>query len=164
MPATPQQLFDLFDQLGIEHKTTEHPPIFTVDQGRELWGTIPGLHCKNLFLKDKKDKVWLVVMPSAKRADLNKIEKRIGAARLSFAKPELLLEILGLTPGSVTPFALLNDKEKRVTVVLDDSMLMSEFVNYHPLHNAASTTIRAQDLIKFVHALNYQPIVTDCGS
>ena len=164
MPATPAQLFAKFDELGIEYKTIEHKPLFTVEDGRDLWHTIPGLHCKNLFIKDKKDKIWLIVMPGDKRADLNRLEKHLGAPRFSFGKPALLLEVLGLTPGSVTPFALMNDTKKRVTVVLDDEMLKAEKVNFHPLHNAASTTIRADDLVKFVKALGYEPVVVDCGA
>jgi Ala-tRNA(Pro) deacylase len=161
MSATPEQLFAFLDQLGIPHSTVEHPPLFTVEEGREWWHKIPGLHCKNLFLKDKKDKIWLVVMPGDKRADINQLEKRIGAARLSFGKPELLLEVLGLTPGSVTPFGLINDGEKRVTVVLDGALLKSELLNFHPLRNTASTSLRSKDLIKFLNGLGYNPVIAD---
>jgi Ala-tRNA(Pro) deacylase len=164
MPATPQQLFTLFDRLGIAYTTIEHPPFFTVEEGRQWHDKISGLHGKNLSLKDKKDKIWLVVMPAEKRADLRYIEKQVGATRFSFGKPELLLEILNLTPGSVTPFGLLNDEQKRITVVLDEDMLKSEWVNFHPLHNAASTTIRTTDLTKFIRELGYEPLIIDCGS
>jgi Ala-tRNA(Pro) deacylase len=159
----PNRLFTLFDQLGIAHSTIEHRPLFTVEDGRDLHHTIPGLHCKNLFLKDKKGKIWLVVMPGDKRANLGKLEKRIGAARVSFGKAELLMEVLGMTPGAVTPFALINDKARRVTVVLDSDMLESKQVNFHPLRNDASTTIQTADLVKFIKALGYVPLVTDCG-
>ena len=161
MPATPEQLFAFFDRLGIAHSTVEHPPLFTVEEGREWWDKIPGLHCKNLFLKDKKNKIWLVVMPGDKRADINRIEKNIGAARISFGKPELLLEVMGLTPGSVTPFGLINDTQKRITVVLDRDIVKSQQVNFHPLHNAASTTIHSDDLLKFIKALEYEPLIVD---
>ncbi len=114
MSATPEQLFAFFDKLGIAHTTIEHPPFFTVEEGRVWHDKIPGLHGKNLFLKDKKDKLWLVVMPAEKRADLGRIEKQVGAARVSFGKPELLLEVLGVTPGSVTPFGLMNDTGEAV--------------------------------------------------
>jgi Ala-tRNA(Pro) deacylase len=164
MPATPQQLFAFFDRLGIKYTTVEHPPFFTVEEGRQWHDKIPGLHGKNLFLKDKKDKIWLVVMPAEKRADIGNIEKQSGAARISFGKPELLLEVFGLTPGSVTPFGLINDEQKRVTVILDQDMLESEEVNFHPLHNAASTTIRSADLLKFMHELGYKPLIIDCGA
>ena len=161
--TTTEQLFAFFDQLGIPHKTVAHKPLFTVEDGKGLREIIPGLHCKNLFLKDKKDKIWLVVMPGDRRADIGRIEKNIGSARLSFGKPELLMEVLGLTPGSVTPFALMNDAARRVTVVLDSGMLESEQVNYQPLHNAASTTIKSADLVKFVKALGYEPVIVNCG-
>jgi len=163
MPATPDQLFAYFDTLGIAHATVEHPPLFTVEEGRDWWHKIPGMHCKNLFLKDRKDKVWLVVMPGEKRADLNQLEKRVNAPRFSFGKPELMQEVLGITPGSVTPFALLNDNARRLTVILDEDLLKSDTVNFHPLHNAASTTVTSADLVKFVKSLGYEPIIANCG-
>lgn len=163
IPATEKELFAKLDALGIAHSTVEHPPMFTVEDGRDWHDKIPGMHCKNLFLKDKKDKLWLVVMPADKRANLNRLEKTIGAARLSFGKPDLLLEILGITPGAVTPFALLNDLPRRVTVVLDKDMAAAEKVNYHPLRNTASTTLEAKDLIKFIKSLSYNPLIADCG-
>lgn len=159
MPATPDDLFALLDQLGIAHSTVEHPPFFTVEEGRPWHDRIPGLHCKNLFIKDRKGGVWLVVMPADKRADLGRLEKLLGAPRFSFARPELLQEVLELTPGSVTPFGLISDRQRRVTVVLDQEMLDAERVNVHPLHNAASTTLRAADLLRFVRALGYDPII-----
>jgi Ala-tRNA(Pro) deacylase len=163
MPNTAQQLFSFLDNLGISHQTTDHPPFFTVEEGRTWHDTIPGAHCKNLFLKDKKGKLWLVVMPADKRANLARIAERLGAAKLSFGNPELLEEVLAVTPGAVTPFALLNDVQKRVAVVLDRDMLANELVNYHPLHNAASTTLRSADLVKFIGALGYVPTIIDCG-
>ncbi|MDP9128399.1 MAG: prolyl-tRNA synthetase associated domain-containing protein [Pseudomonadota bacterium] len=164
MAATQEQLFALFDDLGIEHETVTHPPLFTVEDGRDWWDKIPGLHCKNLFLKDKKDRLWLFVTPGHKRTDIGALEKRIGAARLSFGKPDLLLEVLKLTPGSVTPFGLINDTHKRVTVVLDSDLMKSEWLNFHPLHNTASTTIRAVDLLKFLKRLGYQPLLDETAT
>jgi len=164
MAATAEQLFGFFDQLGIEHSTMSHPPIFTVEEGRAWHARIPGLHCKNLFLKDKRDKIWLAVMPGDKRADLNRLEKRVHAARLSFGKPELLMQVMALPPGSVTPFGLINDREQRVTVIVDEDLLKSEWVNFHPLHNAASTTLRSVDLLRFMRALGYEPLIVDCGA
>ena len=159
MPATPEDLFAFFDSLGIAHSTVTHPPFFTVEEGRPWHDKIPGLHCKNLFIKDKKGGIWHVVLPADKRADLNALEKQLGAPRFSFAKPEVLWEVEQLTPGSVTPFGLINDTARRVTVVLDQDMLASELVNYHPLQNGASTTIQSADLVKFVRALGYTPII-----
>ncbi len=159
MAATPAELFVLLDRLGIEHSTIAHPPFFTVEEGRPWHDKIPGLHCKNLFIKDRKGGIWLVVMPADKRADLARLEKVLHAPRFSFARPDVLREVLALTPGSVTPFGLINDTQRRVTVILDEEMLDSEWVNFHPLHNAASTTLRSADLLRFVRALGYEPIV-----
>ncbi len=159
MPATQADLFALFDQLGIEHSTMEHPPFFTVEEARLWHDRIPGLHCKNLFIKDRKGGIWLIVMPADKRADIGWLEKALGAPRFSFARPDVLLDVLALTPGSVTPFGLINDTQRRVTVVLDEEMLDSEWVNYHPLHNAASTTLRSADLVRFIRALGYMPVI-----
>jgi Ala-tRNA(Pro) deacylase len=164
MPSTPDQLFAFFDELGIEHQTVAHPPFFTVEDGRAWHHRIPGLHCKNLFLKDKNGRLWLVVMPGEKRADLAAIAQRTGAGKFSFGKPELLNDTLGISPGSVTPFAVLNDERKAVTVVLDTDMLQSEWVNYHPLHNEASTVMRSQDLVKFLRATGREPLVIDCAA
>ncbi len=159
MAATPADLFALLDQLGIEHSTIEHPPFFTVEEGRPWHDKIPGLHCKNLFIKDRKGGIWLVVMPADKRADLGRLEKALGTPRLSFARPDVLHEVMTLTPGAVTPFGLMNDTQRRVTVILDEEMLESEWLNVHPLHNAASTTLRSADLLRFVRALGYEPMI-----
>lgn len=156
-------LFSFLDRLGIEHQTMRHPPIFTAEEGRAWKDKIPGTHCKTLFLTGAKGGLWLVVMLAEKRADLGGLSVRLGGPRFSFAKPEVLQEVLGITPGSVTPFALLNDKERRVQVVLDEQMLACEKVTYHPLRNTASTTVRAVDFLKFVRALGYEPSVVECG-
>ncbi len=164
MMATQEDLFALFDRLRIEHSTMTHPPIFTVEEGRAWHDKIPGLHCKNLFLKDKKDKIWLAVMPGDKRADLNRLEKRVHAARLSFGKPELLWDVLGLTPGSVTPFGLITMPICNcVSRSSWTNLPKSEWVNFHPLHNAASTTLRSADLLRFMRVLGYDPLIVDCG-
>ena len=163
MPVSPDELFAFFDQLGIAHQTTPHRPLFTVADGVDLHDSLPGLHCKNLFLKDKKGQLWLVVMPGDKRADLASLAEKTGAVKFSFGKPDLLQEILGIPPGSVTPFALMNDTQKAVKVVLDCDMMAAELVSYHPLHNAASTAIASRDLSKFLRALGYEPLMIDCG-
>lgn len=163
IPVTEKELFAKLDALGIAHSTVEHPAMFTVEDGRDWHDKIPGMHCKNLFLKDKKGKLWLVVMPADKRANLNRLEKTIGSARLSFGKSGLLFEILGITPGAVTPFALMNDRDRKVTVVLDKDMMEAQTVNYHPLRNTASTTLKASDLLRFIKSLSYDPFLADCG-
>ncbi len=163
MTEAEKKLFAKFDALDIQHETIEHEPIMTVDDGKDFWHKIPGMNCKNLFMKDKKGQIWLIVMPGGKRAHINQLQKVIGAARMSFGKPELLLETLGIKPGSVTPFALINDISRHVKVVLDEDMLESDMVNYHPLRNTASTAIKSTDLLKFVRGLSYAPQIVNCG-
>lgn len=157
MPATKQQLLARLDQLGIEAVTRDHPPVYTVDEARALRGDIPGGHCKNLFLKDKKGQLWLVVCLEDAVIDLKTLPDRIGAARISFGKAELLQEVLGVEPGSVTPFALINDLEHQVNVVLDKKMMECDLVSYHPLVNTATTTIKPADLQRFIESCGHQP-------
>ena len=147
--------------LGIETRTVEHPPVFTVEEAKALRGEIAGGHCKNLFLKDKKGEVWLVVCLEKAEVDLKRLPLKIGAARLSFGRPELLMDLLGVEPGSVTPFALINDAGQRVNVVLDAEMLRHEVLNYHPLVNSATMSIRAADLMTFIRACGHQPSLLD---
>ena len=164
MVVTPEQLLAHLDCLGIEHSTVSHKPLFTVDDGRDIHAHIRGMHGKNLFIKDKKDQLWLIVMPGDKRADLGRLEKQLKASRFTFARPDILQDVLGLTPGSVTPFGLINDHQRRVKVVLDHDLMQSEWVHFHPLVNTASTSLRAIDLLKFITGQGYDAIVIDCGS
>jgi Ala-tRNA(Pro) deacylase len=150
-------------ELGIAVSSVEHPPVFTVEDAQALRGEIAGGHCKNLFLKDKKGQVWLVVCREEADVDLKRLPPRIGAARLSFGRPELLKELLGVEPGSVTPFALINDTGHRVNVVLDAEMMRHDILNYHPLVNSATMSIAASDLVKFIRACGHEPRVVDLG-
>jgi Ala-tRNA(Pro) deacylase len=155
MPATREQLLDRLQTLGIDATTREHPPVYTVEEARALRGDIPGGHCKNLFLKDKKGQLWLVVCLEDAVIDLKSLPDRIGAARISFGKAELLQEVLGVEPGSVTPFALINDADHTVNVVLDARMMACDLVSYHPLQNTATTTLAPQDLLRFVESCGH---------
>lgn len=157
MPATRDDLFARLASLGIETTTRHHAPVFTVEEARALRGEIPGGHCKNLFLKDDKGNIWLIVCLEESAIDLKAAPARIGSRRLSFGKPELLREVLGVEPGSVTPFALINDAPGRVNVVLDAAMMAHELLNYHPLENTATTTIRATDLVAFIRSCGHEP-------
>ncbi len=150
MPATPEDLFARFAEIGVETTTQRHPPVFTVDESKALRGDLPGGHCKSLFLKDKKGRLWLVVALEDRAIDMKDLRRRIGAATLSFGKAELLAEVLGVKAGAVTPFGLINDCEGRVTVVLDSDMMTLDRLNYHPLTNDATTTITAQGLLAFI--------------
>ncbi|MEM8690226.1 MAG: prolyl-tRNA synthetase associated domain-containing protein [Pseudomonadota bacterium] len=157
MPATREDLFARLNKLGITTTTTDHAPVYTVEESQALCGGIAGGHCKNLFLKDKKGVLWLVVTLEDAQVDLKTLPKIIGSGRLSFGKSELLGEVLGVEPGSVTPFALINDVEQRVEVVLDETMLCHEILNYHPLKNDATTSILSSDLVKFVESCGHTP-------
>ncbi len=157
MPATREDLFARLDQLGITTTTVDHAPVYTVEESQDLCSGIPGGHCKNLFLKDKKGVLWLVVTLEDTQVDLKTLPKTIGSGRLSFGKSELLGEILGVEPGSVTPFALINDVDRKVEVVLDETMLTNEVLNYHPLKNDATTSIASSDLVKFVESCGHIP-------
>jgi Ala-tRNA(Pro) deacylase len=166
MPATPENLFARLDELGIPHRTHTHPPVFTVAEAVALRGTLPGGHTKNLFLKDRKDGLWLAVMLEERRTDLKKLADALEAPRFSFGSGELLYEVLGVRPGSVTPFALINDtgingKGRRVTVVLDEGMLAHDPLNYHPLENDRTTAIAPNDLLRFVAACGHEPRILD---
>src|SRR4030081_2556764 len=119
MPAPPAELLSLLDRLGIGHATVSHPPLFTVEQSRALRGQIPGGHTKNLFLKDERGEFYLVVAPEDAAIALKSLHQRLGAGRFSFGSAEAMRELLGVEPGSVTPFAAVNDTEVRVRVVLD---------------------------------------------
>ncbi len=159
MPATPDELFAYFDRLGIPHATVSHAPTFTVEQARALRGQIPGGHNKNLFLKDKNGRLFLLVLLEEARVDLKALPALLGCGRLSFGSAELLRETLGVEPGSVTPFALLNDRDARVTAVLDQAMMAHEVLNYHPLVNTMTTAVRRDDLLKFVAATGHSPLI-----
>jgi Ala-tRNA(Pro) deacylase len=157
MPATRDNLFARLDALGIATTTVEHAPLFTVEQSKALRGDLPGGHCKNLFLKDKKGALWLVVTLEDAAVDLKTLPARIGAARISFGNAALLEEVLGVTPGSVTPFGLINDTAQRVTVVLDQEMMARDLLNYHPLVNDATTAIAPADLLAFIRSCGHEP-------
>jgi Ala-tRNA(Pro) deacylase len=157
MPATREDLFERLKSLEIETKTYEHAAVFTVEEANALKGGIPGGHCKNLFLKDDKGQLWLIVCLGESQIDLKTAPAKIGSRRLSFGRPDLLMEVLGVEPGSVTPFGLINDTGHRVNVVLEAAMMAHELVNYHPLKNTATTTIRSADLVRFIRALGHDP-------
>ena len=157
-PATESELFAFFDAHGIAHHTTRHRPVFTVEEGADLKARMPGGHSKNLFLKDKKGAIFLLCALGDTRIDLNAVSKALGAGRFSFGSPERLMEHLGVEPGSVTLFALINDPDRRVTLVLDEGLFAHDPVNFHPLRNDATTAISPADMLKFVRSLGREPI------
>lgn len=161
-PATREELYALFDRLGVAWRTMDHPPVFRVEERREeIRAAMPGGHTKNLFLKDAKGQAWLISALGETRIDLKTLHKVMGSARLSFGSEALLWELLGVRPGSVTVFALINDREHRVRLVLDRALFDHDLVNFHPLSNDATTAIASRDLLTVVRALGYEPQVVD---
>ncbi len=157
MPAARADLFARFESLGITTSTIDHAPVFTVDEAKLVHDKVPGGHCKNLFCKDEKGILWLIVALEDARIDLKAAPARIGSRRLSFGKPDLLMEVLGVEPGSVTPFALINDSQNRVNVVLDAAMMREPLLNFHPLRNDATTSISNADLARFIMSCGHEP-------
>jgi Ala-tRNA(Pro) deacylase len=157
MPATPDDLFAFLDRLAIAHTTVTHAPLFTVEQSQALRGTIPGGHTKNLFLKDKRDAVFLVVAPEQGSVDLKTLHHKLGAGRFSFGSADLMLELLGVTPGAVTAFGVINDKSARVNVVLDAGLMQNAILNCHPLVNTMTTSIPREGLLRFFAATGHTP-------
>jgi Ala-tRNA(Pro) deacylase len=159
MPLGKDELLRFFLERGIDYALYEHEPVFTAEEALKVCGHIPGVHCKNLFLKDKADALWLVTLPDEKRADLKSLPEKIGSKRLSFGNAALLMETLGVTPGSVTPLALINDRTERVQPVLDCWTMQQEMINLHPLINTATITLRSADLLRFLDFLGRRPLL-----
>ncbi len=162
--TTPEALLARLDELGLKTETRHHAPMFTVAEAKDLRGDIPGAHCKSLFLRDKKGMQWLVVTLEDQPIDLKALAGLIGAGRLSFASSRRLLACLGVAPGSVTPFALINRQNPgedggKLRVVLDADMMDAGLVNYHPLTNRATTTMSPADLLRFIDDCGHEPMI-----
>lgn len=166
MPAARADLFALLDRLEINHRTVDHPAVFTVEEGRDHKARMPGGHSKNLFLKDKKGALTLAVAHCDTQVDLVGLGKAIGAkGRLSFGKPELMTGTLGVIPGAVTPFALMNEAASALSaVILDRRLLDYDPVWFHPLENTASTAVSASGLMRFVEACGFSPRLEDLSA
>jgi len=159
LDAEQRALFALFETLGVAHDTYEHPPIFTVEEGiaLDLPSLIPGQHGKSLFLTNKDGGFWLVVACEETRVDLKGLSDRLATKRFSFAKPEEMVAKIGVTPGSATPFALMNNADKSVRVVVEECFKDAEYCVFHPLRNTHSTVVRVEDLLRFIRHLGYEP-------
>ena len=163
-PTSPDQLLARLANLGIPSRTISHPPVFTVEESKALRGELPGGHVKNLFLRNKKGAMWLIVAEEDRRIDLKALGERIGAGKVSFGSAERLMQYLGVLPGSVTPFGLINDKAVEVQVVIDKALLAHDPVNVHPLTNDRTTAIAPKDLLAFIEACGHKPQVLDLGA
>jgi Ala-tRNA(Pro) deacylase len=164
MPTSPDDLISYLAALSVETETIEHPPLFTVEDSRTLRGDISGGHTKNLFVKDKKGRLFLLVLGEETVVDLKRVHEKIGTqGRVSFGAAELLEEVWGVRPGAVTPFGAINDKTARVSVVLDEAMMRHERLNFHPLVNTRTTGLRSADLVRFLRATGHEPLVVALG-
>ncbi len=164
MPTSPEDLLDYLENLGIATATIEHPPVFTVEEAQALRGDLPGGHTKNLFVKDKKGRLFLLVLGEETEVDLKRAHERIGGqGRVSFGSAELLGEVWGVKPGAVTPFGAINDVAARVTVVLDAAMMRRDRLNFHPLVNTRTTGLASADLVKFLRATGHEPVIVPLG-
>ena len=161
LPTAPEALLARLDSLGIAARTVSHPPVYTVEQAKALRGELPGAHIKNLFLRNKKGAMWLVTCLEDRDIDLKSLGQRLEAGRFSFGSAERLMTYLGVLPGSVTPFAVINDSQQAVTMVLDSGVMAHDLVNCHPLMNDRTTAISPADLLRFLEAENHSPQMID---
>jgi len=157
IPITRKELFERFASLGIAHRTVDHAAVHTVAESSTIEQELPGAHTKNLFLKDDRGSNVLVIAKTTTRVDLKALARKLGFGRFSFGKPELLFERLGVTPGSVTAFAVMNDEQGLVDVVFDEELMAYDSINCHPLENTATTNIARDDLLRFIRATGHEP-------
>ena len=165
MPATSDELIAYLESLAIASTTVEHPPLHTVEDSQALRGDIPGGHVKNLFVKDKKSRLFLLVLGEETAVDLKRVHETIGAqGRVSFGSADLLEEVWGVKPGAVTPFGAINDGAGRVTVVLDATMMRHDRLNFHPLVNTRTTGLASADIVAFLRATGHEPLIVELGA
>ena len=163
-PCEPDELLAKLAGMGIEAKTVEHAPVFTVEEAKALRGELAGAHIKNLFLRNKKGAMWLVTCLEDREVDLKSLGETLGAGRFSFGSAERLMSYLGVRPGAVTPLAVVNDKGGKVTMVLDKGVLDHPVVNAHPLVNHQTTALSPGDLLRFLEAQDHAPQLLEMES
>ncbi|MGF1631964.1 MAG: prolyl-tRNA synthetase associated domain-containing protein [Kiloniellaceae bacterium] len=161
LPTSPDALLARLDALGIAYRCVTHPPVFTVEEAKALRGELPGSHIKNLFLRNKKGQMWLVTCLEDREVDLKTLGARLEAGRFSFGSAERLMTYLGVRPGAVTPFAVINDKAGAVTMVLDSGVMGGGPVNCHPLVNTMTTALAPADLLRFLEAEGHAPLMLE---
>ncbi len=161
LPTSPGALLRRLEELGIQSKSVMHPPVFTVEEAKALRGSLPGAHIKNLFLRNKQGAMWLITCLEDRAIDLKALAKVLEAGRFSFASADRLMTYLGVRPGSVTPFAVINDTGHEVRMVLDKGILGNDPVNAHPLVNDMTTSLESADLIRFLEAEGHPPLILD---
>lgn len=164
MPTSPQDLMDRLASINVPFVLHEHEAVFTVEESNRIDAQIPGTHTRNLFLKDKKDRMFLVTLRHDTLVDLNKLRVLLGAGRFSFGSPERLWTYLGVRPGSVTPFSIINDKDHKVTLVLEEGMMQQEIVNFHPLLNTMTVGLSPNKFLEFLRAIEVVPVIIDLSA
>ena len=157
LPTSPEYLFNILKKLNISYDLYNHDPIFTVEEGLHLKAEIPGTHCRNLFLKDKKGKMFLITAANETKIDLKALPEKLDCGRLSFGSKDRLMEYLGIYPGAVTPFSAINDKECSVGIILDKTMMDAEIMCVHPLDNAMTIGFKPNDLLTFFAHTGHKP-------
>lgn len=161
LPTTSDALLQNLQKLDVSYALHQHAPIFTVEEGEHLKASIPGLHCRNLFLRDKKKKMFLVVAANDTKIDLKKLSSVLDCARFSFGSADRLWENLGIRQGSVNPFCIMNDTDHKVRIILDKYMMDKDIVNYHPMDNAMTIGLSPSDLVRFINSTNHDPEIVD---
>lgn len=161
MPTSPETLLSVLERLGIAYSLNHHRAVFTVAESEAVDAQIPGTHCRNLFMRDKKKRNFLVVLQNATQVDIKKLPDLIGADKLSFGSSERLWEYLGVRPGSVCPYSIINDKGNQVKIILDKSMMETDIVNYHPLLNTMTIGVQPKDLIRFIEHCGHEAHIVD---
>ncbi|MEM6812461.1 MAG: prolyl-tRNA synthetase associated domain-containing protein [Pseudomonadota bacterium] len=164
LPTSPQALLECFESLDIDYELHHHKAVFTVAESEAVDAQIPGTHCRNLFLRDKKKKNYLLVLQNETEVDIKKLPEILGSSRLSFGSADRLWEFLGVRPGSVCPFSIMNDKNNDVEIFLDQSMMETDIVNYHPMLNTMTVSIRPDDLVKFIDSVDHKAHIVDLSA
>lgn len=161
IPVTPDALLDRLAAMNIAYTLHRHQPVFTVAESHMIERDMPGIHCRNLFLRDKKGRMFLVCAAHETKIDLKKLEGALGCGRLSFGSPERLWTHLGVRPGSVCPYAIVNDTKALVRIILDAYMMQGEWVNFHPLVNTMTIAVTPADLVRFIESTGHVPNTID---
>lgn len=161
LPTPADALFAIFDSLSIPYRLYHHQPVFTVAESLDIERDMDGAHCRNLFVRDKKGTMFLVVAQNETMIDLKKLSDLLACGRLSFGSSDRLWQYLGVRPGSVCPFSIINDKDKAVTIVLDKAMMAHDIVNYHPMENHMTVGLSPDDLVKFIKNTGHEPMILD---
>ena len=161
LPTSPEKLFKVLESLDIQYELHHHDAVFTVEESASIKETIPGTHCRNLYLRDKKKSNFLVVAANETAVDLKNLQEKIESGRLSFGSAERLWEFLGIRPGSVCPFTVINDPDHQVQIILDAFMMQCDRVCYHPLDNRMTIALTPEGLLKFLDYTGHTPIILD---